>query len=94
MRILWFNWRDIKHPDAGGAEVFTHETMRRLVKKGYDMTLFTARFPDGLTQEEVDGINVIRCGSRIPYMVKQHNIITNTGINMSWLLMSVIQSRS
>ena len=64
MRILWFNWRDIKHPDAGGAEVFTHETMRRLVKKGYDMTLFTARFPDGLTQEEVDGINVIRCGSR------------------------------
>jgi glycosyltransferase involved in cell wall biosynthesis len=64
LRVLWFNWRDIKHPDAGGAELFTHETMRRLVKKGYDMTLFTSRFPDSLTQEDIDGINVIRCGNR------------------------------
>ena len=24
MKILWLNWRDIKNPEAGGAEVFTH----------------------------------------------------------------------
>jgi glycosyltransferase involved in cell wall biosynthesis len=64
LRVLWFNWRDIKHPDAGGAEVLTHETMRRLVKKGYDMTLFTARFPDSLLQENMDGIKIIRYGSK------------------------------
>ena len=40
MRILWFNWRDIKHPEAGGAEVLTHEVMRRLVQRGHEMTLF------------------------------------------------------
>jgi hypothetical protein len=28
MRILWYNWRDIKHPDAGGAEVFTEGASR------------------------------------------------------------------
>ena len=62
LRVLWFNWRDIKHPDAGGAEVLTHEVMRRLIKKGYDMTLFVAQIPSGLQNENIDGINIIRRG--------------------------------
>ena len=62
MRILWFNWRDIKNPYAGGAEVFTHEVMRRLVRKGYEMTLFTAQFEQGLRKEEIDGVNILRDG--------------------------------
>jgi glycosyltransferase involved in cell wall biosynthesis len=62
LRVLWFNWRDIKHPDAGGAEVLTHEVMRRLIKKGYDMTLFAAQIPSGLRNEKIDDINIIRCG--------------------------------
>ena len=62
LRVLWFNWRDIKHPDAGGAEVLTHEVMRRLIKKGYDMTLFVAQIPSGLKNENIDGINIIRRG--------------------------------
>jgi hypothetical protein len=33
MKILWYNWRDIKNPDAGGAEVFTHEVCKRLLKQ-------------------------------------------------------------
>ena len=41
MRILWFNWRDTQNPEAGGAEVFTHEIMKRLAKRGYEMTLLT-----------------------------------------------------
>jgi len=65
LRILWFNWRDIKHPDAGGAEVFTHEIMRRLVKKyDYDVTLFTAQIPNGIAHEIVDGITIIRNGGK------------------------------
>jgi glycosyltransferase involved in cell wall biosynthesis len=62
LRILWFNWRDIRNPSAGGAEVFTHEVMRRLVKKGYDMTLFTAQFDRNIQNEQVDGVNIIRDG--------------------------------
>jgi hypothetical protein len=63
MRILWY-WRDIKHPDAGGAEVFTHEVMRRLTKKGYDITLFTERFSNGLQFEYIDGVAQSRCPAR------------------------------
>jgi hypothetical protein len=62
---LWFNWRDIKNPDAGGAEVFTHEVMSRLAKnKGYEMTLFTAVFHGGRRNEVLDGVNIIRHGGR------------------------------
>lgn len=62
MRILWFNWRDIKNPDAGGAEVFTHEIMRRLAHRGYDMTLFTSKIPTGIQKENIDGVKVVRAG--------------------------------
>jgi glycosyltransferase involved in cell wall biosynthesis len=61
---LWFNWRDIKNPNAGGAEIFTHEVMRRLTIKGHNMTLFCAQIPRGLYNEEIDGVNIIRNGSR------------------------------
>ena len=62
MRILWFNWRDLKNPDAGGAEVFTYEVMTRLAKMGYEITLFCPLFPNAPTNEKIDGIKVIRSG--------------------------------
>ncbi|MBU4539561.1 MAG: hypothetical protein KJ689_13365 [Bacteroidetes bacterium] len=44
MNILIYNWRDIKNPAAGGAEVVTHEIAKRLVLKGHKISLFTAAF--------------------------------------------------
>jgi glycosyltransferase involved in cell wall biosynthesis len=64
IRILWFNWRDIKNPDAGGAEVFTHELMQRLVKKGYRMTLFASHFSGALKSEKIDDVDIIREGGK------------------------------
>ena len=64
MRILWLNWRDIKHPEAGGAEVLTHEVMRRLVRRGYEMTLFCPKVMGRPNDEEIDGINIVRGGGK------------------------------
>jgi glycosyltransferase involved in cell wall biosynthesis len=64
LRLLWLNWRDIKNPEAGGAEVFTHEIMKRLAKLGYSMTLFTTKFPGGLKNEWIDEVNIIREGGK------------------------------
>jgi len=64
MRILWLNWRDIKHPLAGGAEVYTHEVAKRLATRGHEVVLVTSR-PKGLPpREEIDGYTVIRRGSK------------------------------
>ena len=79
LRLLWFNWRDIKHPDAGGAEVFTHEVALRLAKKGYDVTQFAARFPNSSKQEEIDGLKIIRDGGKytVYNKAKHHYEINN-----------------
>jgi glycosyltransferase involved in cell wall biosynthesis len=62
VRVLWFNWRDLKNPDAGGAEVFTHEVMIRLAKMGHEITLFCPLFPNATPTEKIDGIEIIRSG--------------------------------
>lgn len=71
MRILWYNWRDIKNPDAGGAEVFTHEVCKRLAiqkdemnNSRWSITLFTASFPNGKEEEIIDGIRIVRRGNK------------------------------
>lgn len=39
MRIVMFAWRDLSHSKSGGAEVYTHETLSELVRRGHDVTL-------------------------------------------------------
>lgn len=63
MRILLLNWRDIKNPASGGAEILTHEIAKRLVKKGNKITQFSSRFPNSKREEVIDGINFIREGN-------------------------------
>lgn len=64
MKILIFNWRDIKNPKAGGAEVFIHEIAKRLILFGNEISLFTSAFPGCLEKETVDGIKIIRAGNK------------------------------
>jgi glycosyltransferase involved in cell wall biosynthesis len=62
MRLLVLNWRDARHPRAGGAEFHTHELARRFVQAGHQVEWFTATFPGAATEEFVDGIHVVRKG--------------------------------
>jgi glycosyltransferase involved in cell wall biosynthesis len=63
-RILLINWRDIKNPDAGGAEVHYHEIFKRIVAMGHEVTLLSYRYPGGSEEEVVDGIRVVRRGGK------------------------------
>jgi glycosyltransferase involved in cell wall biosynthesis len=75
MRILWFNWRDSQNPEAGGAEVYTHEIMKRLTRRGYEMTLFTSRFRGCQLNENIDGIDVIREGNKYTVYKRARNYL-------------------
>jgi len=70
MKILIYNWRDVKNPDAGGAEVFTHENLKRWVEKGHTVTMFTSSFPCCSKEEFVDGIRIIRAGGKYTVYLK------------------------
>jgi len=64
MRILIFNWQDIKNPLAGGAEVHLHEVFSRIAHRGHEVVLYCSMFPDAKREEEINGIHVIREGNR------------------------------
>jgi glycosyltransferase involved in cell wall biosynthesis len=64
MRIAFFNWRDIRNPHAGGAEVFVHQILRHLSRQGHKVTLFTSSFPGCVEHELIDGVEHVRYGGR------------------------------
>lgn len=65
MRILILNWKDLAHPAAGGAEVFTEEVARALVGRGHSVTLFVAAVDGRPSRERVEGVDVVRRGGRL-----------------------------
>jgi len=75
-RILAVNWQDLKHPASGGAEVHLEEILSRLAKKGHKVDLLCCNFPDGMKEETIEGVNIIRRGSRsyfnwvVPFVIK------------------------
>lgn len=59
------NWKDIKHPQVGGAEIIVYEIAKRMVKDGHKVTLFCRRFIYSKQEEIIDGIHVVRRGNLI-----------------------------
>ncbi|KGN29228.1 glycosyl transferase family 1 [Knoellia flava TL1] len=64
LSILMLNWRDMDHPEAGGAEKYLVTVARGLAAKGHHVIFRTAGYPGGLPDEVVDGIHYIRRGGR------------------------------
>ena len=64
MKILVINWQDIKHPLGGGAEVHLHEIFERIAARGHQVTLLSCGFEGAPKEENINGIRVIRVGSR------------------------------
>ncbi|MBN1884955.1 MAG: glycosyltransferase family 4 protein [Candidatus Krumholzibacteriota bacterium] len=62
MRILAINWRDIRNPEAGGAELHLHEILSRLVHGGHEATLIAAAWPGCEAEASIDGVRVLRRG--------------------------------
>jgi glycosyltransferase involved in cell wall biosynthesis len=65
VRILIFNWKDLTHPAAGGAEVLTEEIARGLVERGHSVTLFAAAVEGRPEHETVAGVEIVRRGGKL-----------------------------
>ena len=63
MRLLAFNWRDPRHPEAGGAELHLHEILRRAVRDGDQVFWLAERYPGASAEDELDGIQIRRAGT-------------------------------
>jgi glycosyltransferase involved in cell wall biosynthesis len=63
VNILILNWRDPKHPLAGGAEVSLFEHAKYWKDQGAKITWFASDFQGAARTEQVGGITILRKGS-------------------------------
>src|SRR5262245_40265367 len=77
VHVVALNWRDLKNPRAGGAEVHMEEILRWLGRQGIHCTLLTSRFPGALRAEQADGYRIVRGGHEydfnlaVPFMLRR-----------------------
>lgn len=65
MNILILNWKDVKNPEVGGAEIIAFEFARRLVKDGHSVTFFARKFNNCKSEEVIDGVRIVRRGGKL-----------------------------
>ena len=73
MRLLLVNWQCRENPLAGGAEIHLHEIFGRLAARGHEVTLLCGGWPGCAPAAELDGIEVLRVGTRytFPFLVRR-----------------------
>ncbi|TCI21402.1 glycosyltransferase family 1 protein [Exiguobacterium sp. SL-10] len=67
--LLCLSWRDIHHPNAGGAEVFTHE-MLKYVSSRFNIIHLSPQIEGREDEEWTDGVRYIRKGTNVTSIVE------------------------
>lgn len=65
VKILLANWKDTRHPLAGGAEFYTQSVLEYLASFGHEIVWFAASSPGLLERETINSIKIVRGGSRL-----------------------------
>lgn len=65
LRVVFVNWRDVRHPEAGGAETYAWELARRVAANGARTTYLTAAFDKAPAREVLNGVEIVRKGSAL-----------------------------
>jgi glycosyltransferase involved in cell wall biosynthesis len=63
-KILWMTWKDLSHPEAGGAERVNEEIALRLARDGNQVILLVSGFKGSKKIEKKNGYTIIRVGGR------------------------------
>ena len=63
--VLILNRRCIKHPEKGGAEVYTLELAKALIEQGYKVEWFSSMAKGLNDKEELEGITFVRKGNEL-----------------------------
>lgn len=64
LSILMLNWRDMDHPEAGGAEKYLVTVAEGLAARGHQVVFRTAAYPGAVPDEVLRGVHYVRRGGR------------------------------
>jgi glycosyltransferase involved in cell wall biosynthesis len=93
LRILVCNWRDLAHPLAGGAEVYTNAVAREWVLQGHSVTWFCSRVAGRPSLEIVNGVSVIRRGGRHTAYRRARQYFERQGLGRFDLIIDEVNTR-
>lgn len=93
MRILLYNWRDLAHPRAGGAEVYTDRITRAWSAAGHEVTVFCSAVANRSTKEIQNGVRIIRRGSRRSVYREGRNYYLREGKGQFDLVVDEVNTR-
>lgn len=86
MRVLILNWRDLRHPQAGGAEVWAQRVAEELSARGHQVTHFSAAVEGAPTDEVVNMIRFVRAGSRFTVYRHARRFLSRERMNFDVVL--------
>ena len=66
-RLCVVSYRDMKHPEAGGAEVIIQEVFGRIADQGHEVTLLTGAFPGGEARDRIGNLEIHRTGNQFTF---------------------------
>lgn len=75
LSVLMFNWRDLNHPEAGGAEKYLVTIAEGLAARGHRVTFRTASYPGAVSDEVVEGVRYVRKGGH--YSIYPRALVAN-----------------
>ncbi|MFX0594759.1 glycosyltransferase family 4 protein [Melissospora conviva] len=63
--VLFLSWRDLRHPEGGGSELYLERVAAELITQGHRVTLFCQAYA-GASKVETrpDGLRIVRRGGR------------------------------
>ena len=74
MNIVWFSWKDIKHPRAGGAELISWRLMTKLANDGHNVSLITSQYAGASEYEVLEKVEIFRSGGRYSVYPKARSV--------------------
>lgn len=66
-RVVWINWRDLGHSQAGGSERYAWEACRAFAEAGAQVEFLTARDTHQSASETREGIRIHRGGGQLTF---------------------------
>jgi glycosyltransferase involved in cell wall biosynthesis len=70
LRILFLEYRDPLNPYVGGGDIYLNELAKGCARKGHSVTIIASRFSGSSAEDEIDGVHVLRIGSRFTLFIK------------------------
>lgn len=93
MRLLIFNWRDLKHPRAGGSEVYAQNLAGHWAAAGHNVTFFCGASEGLPGHEHFEGYQIVRRGGRIGVYAAARKFFESEGRGNFDAILDVVNTR-